>query len=191
MTAAIIAFALLYWGIHRQKQNVKRLIVSEYRDLVRIESAITDIVDLVVELIDIAGLEYDNDKKLAARVRQCFRSGNISGESLISKLPALANVYRFGIIDLLKKKSPHLSAADIEFCSLIALGVSPSAISKAMGYSHHITLYNKRVKLRKQLGLTTSSLDLESYIQSCAATLRARHDNHMKSLLEKKLKFKS
>lgn len=97
-------------------------------------------------------------------------------------MPALANVYRFGIIDYLKKEVPTLSSSDIEFFSLIVLGASPSAISRACGYDHPATMYNKRLKLRKKLNIPSSETDLEEYILTTAALLKKKHDEGLDSL---------
>ncbi len=70
-----------------------------------------------------------------------------------------------GIIDYLKDNYPELSKQDLDLCSLMCFGFSHTGICYLYGYSDISTLYNKRARLRRKLGLSQSS-QIEDFIRA-------------------------
>lgn len=130
-------------------------------------------------------MESKNEKKLISKLKESFLSGELSSSSLLHKLPSLANVYRFGIVDYLQREFPALTSEEIEFCSAIAIGLSPYTLSKAFGYDHPGTLYNKRTRIRRKITDLQSDMPLEVFIERKSSLLKSEHEKKIYENLEK------
>lgn len=70
----------------------------------------------------------------------------------------------YGVIEYLKEKYPDLNNEDLNLCCLICFGFSNNQISLLFGHTNPDSIFTKRHKLRKKLGIWASKTTLESFI---------------------------
>ena len=132
---------------------------------------------MAVDIMNAAADSGNNGQLLYRRVRRYF-SGGQAEWTFGAGARALANVYFDGLATYLEKTYPTLTPSEIQMCCLIALGATPSCISLACGYEHHVTFYNKRTKIRKKMNLETSE-SFEGHLTKLSRNLSEWNFSHL------------
>lgn len=131
---------------------------------------VNSIVEIVADIMGALSTSGENQVLLMKRLRKSFSIKPSSVQSLSSFLPALSNRYCHGLENYLKRLYPLLSQPELDFCCLLAMGLSAADISFAYGFDHPATFYNKRYKIRKKMDIPPSS-DLESHLRNLSDQL--------------------
>lgn len=125
----------------------------------------------------------ENQLLLMKKLRKIF-SVKLSGiQGLPAFLPTLSNRYCHGLEGYLKKTYPLLNQTELDFCCLLAMGLSSADISFAYGFDHPATFYNKRYKIRKKMDISPSS-DLESHLRNLSDQLEMIQKKAIKQGIE-------
>ncbi len=77
-----------------------------------------------------------------------------------------------GVVDYLKEHYPTLSEDELNICCLICFGFNNNQIGILFGYTNPNSIFNKRHKLRKKMGLWPNYESLEAYLSQLVADLR-------------------
>ncbi|MBQ0025639.1 MAG: hypothetical protein KBT00_07980 [Bacteroidales bacterium] len=139
---------------------------------------IDSLVEMVLAVMNAVAVSGTNSDLLNKKLHKLFTLNKDkieNSKTLVRCLPSLANIYCNGFVDYIREHYPELNDKDIEFFSLIALGASSNCISMVFGYEHYVTFYNKRMKLRKKLMLSTPQ-EFEDFISDVLSKLREDYE---------------
>ncbi len=112
----------------------------------------------------------ENPALLMKRLRKSFSIKISKSQAMITVLPALSNRFCYGLGDYLQKRYPLLTRLDLDFCSLLAMGLSAADIDFACGYDHPVTFYNRRYKIRRKMNVP-QEVDLETFLKDLTSQL--------------------
>lgn len=90
---------------------------------------------------------------------------NESKNQYFADMYDIVNGKYFGIIDELNSKYPDLNEEELNLCCLICFGLTNNQISMLFGHTNPNSIFTKRHKLRKKLGIWTSDIPLEDFIE--------------------------
>lgn len=142
-------------------------------------------MEIIVEIMSTLAASGENPSLLMRRLRRNFTVQNSNVQTLARHFSTISNRYCYGLTDCLKERYPLLSQSDLDFCSLLALGLSSAEISLAYGYDHPATFYNKRHKIRKKMGLPQPT-DLEEHLRRMIINLERTSKEALKRGIETK-----
>lgn len=95
---------------------------------------------------------------------------NPNTQYAFSDIQYVVNKTCFGVIDHLKENYPDLSPFDLDLCSLLCFGFTQNGIRMIYEHKNTYSIYNKRSKLRKKLGLQSSE-HIETFLKSLVEKL--------------------
>ena len=98
---------------------------------------------------------------------------NPNAQYAFSDIQYVVNKTCFGVIDYLRKNYPDLTGFDLDLCSLLCFGFSQNGIRMIYEHKNNYSLYNKRSKLRKKLGLQAGE-QIEHFLRTLIIEL-GRH----------------
>ena len=98
---------------------------------------------------------------------------NPNAQYAFSDIQYVVNKTCFGVIDYLRKNYPDLTGVDLDLCSLLCFGFSQNGIRMIYEHKNNYSLYNKRSKLRKKLGLQAGE-QIEHFLRTLIIEL-GRH----------------
>lgn len=155
---------MLFAKITRLRNQIRCLLIHinalEFGDTRFVDA----VVDVILEIMTSLAAGGENTALLTKRLRKNFSFQNSNIHTLAGQITPISNRYCHGMLSRLKKKHPLLNQSDLDFCSMLSIGLSSAEISLAYGYDHPATFYNKRYKIRKKMNLPAST-DLEEYLR--------------------------
>jgi chromosome segregation ATPase len=159
------------------KNNLSVVLDKHTEKESRLHEVLTNKMLHVQKLVDYLFL-YDNNpdefkKKIGSAVIQAER------DRYFGELHEIVNEKYAGIVDYLKQQHPTLSDDELNICCLICFGFNNNQMGILFGYTNSNSIFNKRHKLRKKMGLWPNYESLESYLIRLMADLR--NDLHQKS----------
>ena len=98
---------------------------------------------------------------------------NPNAQYAFSDIQYVVNKTCFGVIDYLRKNYPDLTGFDLDLCSLLCFGFSQNGIRMIYEHKNNYSLYNKRSRLRKKLGLQAGE-QIEHFLRTLIIEL-GRH----------------
>lgn len=98
---------------------------------------------------------------------------NPNTQYAFSDIQYVVNKTCFGVIDYLKENYPELTAFDLDLCSLLCFGFSQNGIRMIYEHKNAYSIYNKRSKLRKKLGLQPGE-HIEHFLRELTVKLEKR-----------------
>ena len=90
---------------------------------------------------------------------------NQTEDSFVKDIRAIASLYCEGFVETIQSLSNDLTNEEINLACLILLGFDNYQIRILFNHTHAQSIYNKRRRLRKKLGLD-NDVDLETFFQS-------------------------
>lgn len=155
---------MLFVKITHLRNQIRSLLIHinalEFSD----SRVIDSVVAVIQEIMTSLAASGENSVLLTKRLRKNFSFRNSNIHTLAGQITPISNRYCHGMLNRLKKRHPLLNQSDIDFCSMLSIGLSSAEISLAYGYDHPATFYNKRYKIRKKMNLPASA-DLEEYLR--------------------------
>lgn len=101
---------------------------------------------------------------------------NPNAQYAFSDIRYVVNKTCFGVIDYLHANYPDLTSFDLDLCSLLCFGFSQNGIRMIYEHKNNYSLYNKRSKLRKKLGLA-AGVQIEHFLQALIVELGKQQNN--------------
>lgn len=95
---------------------------------------------------------------------------NPNAQYAFSDIQYVVNKTCCGVIDYLKVNYPDLTPFDLDLCSLLCFGFSQNGIRMIYEHKNAYSIYNKRSKLRKKLGLQSGE-HIETFLKSLVEKL--------------------
>ena len=129
----------------------------------RLKEALNNKVLHLQKLLELASLYSNNSELFHKRYKKDLWIESKS--QYFDDMHDIINDKYFGIIDELKTKYPDLNEEDLNLCCLICFGLSNNQISMLFGHTNPNSIFTKRHKLRKKLGLWASDISLEDFIR--------------------------
>lgn len=96
---------------------------------------------------------------------------NPNAQYAFSDIQYVVNKTCFGVIDYLKANYPDLTPFDLDLCSLLCFGFSQNGIRMIYEHKNTYSIYNKRSKLRKKLGLQPGE-HIETFLKTLVEKLK-------------------
>lgn len=109
----------------------------------------------------------DFKRKIDAAVIQAGK------DKYFGELQEVVNEKYAGIVDYLKHEYPTLTEDELNICSLVCFGFHNNEIGVLFGYTNANSIFNKRHRLRKKLGLWPKYESLEAYLSNLVSDLQS------------------
>ena len=106
-----------------------------------------------------------NKEKFYDKCRSYINMCNQTEDSFVKDIRAIASLYCEGFVETIQSLSNDLTNEEINLACLILLGFDNYQIRILFNHTHAQSIYNKRRRLRKKLGLD-NDVDLETFFQS-------------------------
>jgi len=129
----------------------------------RLKEALNNKVLHLQKILELASLYSNNSDLFHKKYKKDL--WNESKNQYFDDMHDIINDKYFGVIDELKNKYPDLNEEDLNLCCLICFGLSNNQISMLFGHTNPNSIFTKRHKLRKKLGIWASDISLEDFIQ--------------------------
>lgn len=114
------------------------------------------------KIMEMAGNYESNPQIFYEKFRKYLQHSYQKSDKALGDLFEIANLYFGGIIDYLRKHYPELNDEDLALSCMICLGFSPQQTRLLFNHTNTSSIYTKRSKLRKKLGLSDSD-NLEEF----------------------------
>ncbi len=157
----------------RQRRWTRKILIFLYELEFGEKRAIDAAVEIVSDVMATLSASGDNPVLLMKRLRKSFSIKISKSQTMVTVLPVLSNRYCYGLTEYLRKRYPLLTQLDLDFCSLLAMGLSAADVDYACGYDHPVSFYNRRYKIRKKMDIP-QSVDLETYLRNLSKQLEAK-----------------
>lgn len=161
-----------YSDMKSKYQELGRRLDREDEVSTRILASFKNRLEGLKTLIDNAWL-YERKPALFYEEFKKYVIINPNAQYAFSDIQYVVNKTCFGVIDYLRKNYPDLTGFDLDLCSLLCFGFSQNGIRLIYEHKNNYSLYNKRSKLRKKLGLQAGE-QIEHFLQTLIVEL-GRH----------------
>ena len=135
----------------------------------RLKEVLTNKILHLQKLLDIASIYNNRPEKFITQVKQSVLEGG--KDVYFGELQEIVNDKFHGIVDYLKINYPDLSDDELNLCCLICFGFTNNQISILFGHTNSNSIFTKRHKLRKKIGLWPRYVSIESFIADTINTL--------------------
>ena len=122
-------------------------------------------IDTLRTLSSMTDTYAGNKEKFYDKCRSYINMCEHTEDSFVRDIRTIASLYCEGFVDTIQSLSDDLSDEDINLAILILLGFDNSQIRILFNHSHAHSIYNKRGRLRKKLGLD-NNVEIETFLQS-------------------------
>ena len=166
---------IFYVRNRRLKSGLDKLLEIVKTDRARINPAMRDLTEMLVDVANASAISGDSEYMLAKRLNRILSSPRGEGRTVRNAFMTISDGYESGLMSWLRQSFPELSRSEIALCGLMTVGLDPGCICKVLGYEHEQTFYNKRTEIRRKLSLDRSE-SLEGFLQNKILELRRLHD---------------
>lgn len=123
------------------------------------------------KIMELAGNYEGNPQVFYEKFRKYIQQGHQKTDKALSDLFEITNLYHSGIIDFLHEHHPELNDEDLALSCMICLGFTPQQTRLLFNHTNTSSIYTKRSKLRKKLGLSDSD-NLEDFFGNLIASFK-------------------
>lgn len=123
------------------------------------------------KIMELAGNYEGNPPVFYEKFRKYLHHGYQKSDKALSDLFEITNLYHGGIIDFLHEHYPELNDEDLTLSCMICLGFTPQQTRLLFNHTNTSSIYTKRSKLRKKLGLSDSD-NLEDFFGNLIASFK-------------------
>ncbi|HBO25249.1 MULTISPECIES: tetratricopeptide repeat protein [Culturomica] len=150
------------------KNKLDVLLNENNENEIRLKKVMCDKILYIQKIADITSI-YDNNAELfLEKIKATII--NAGRDTYFGELHEVVNDRFYGIVNYLKDKHPTLNEDEINLCCLICFGFDNNQISILFGHKNYNSIFTKRHKVRKKLGINTISL--ENYIRELIVNLK-------------------
>ena len=125
-------------------------------------------IDTLRTLTNMTDIYAGNKEKFYDKCRAYINMCNQKEVSFVKDIRTIASLYCEGFVERLQSRYPDLTDEDINLACIILLGFDNNQIRILFNHSHTQSVYNKRRRLRKKLGLD-NDIELETFLQTLAS----------------------
>ena len=125
-------------------------------------------IDTLRTLTNMTDIYAGNKEKFYDKCRAYINMCNQNEVSFVKDIRTIASLYCEGFVERLQSRYPDLTDEDINLACIILLGFDNNQIRILFNHSHTQSVYNKRRRLRKKLGLD-NDIELETFLQTLAS----------------------
>jgi len=187
MAAAAVCVAIMFIYLWKQCLVFAEKIIWKDKKTTESTSLVLEyLTDLLCDLLDIAAISGENPVLLLDGFRKFLHGDLPNGSTLLPYLQPMANFKCHGIIDYLKANYENLSETELTFCAMICLRFPPHGIQMIYRQGHPASLYNRRFRLRKKLGLTEGDSSLEIFLEELEIQLARKEQKEIEMLKPRK-----
>lgn len=123
------------------------------------------------KIMELAGNYEGNPQVFYEKFRKYIQQSHQKTDKALSDLFEITNIYHGGIIDFLHEHYPDLNDEDLALSCMICLGFTPQQTRLLFNHTNTSSIYTKRSKLRKKLGLSDSD-NLEVFFENLIASFK-------------------
>lgn len=158
--------------ISELKNKLDALLNENNENEIKLKKVMCDKILYIQKLADITSI-YDNNAELfLEKIKTTII--NAERDTYFGDLHEVVNDRFYGIVNYLKDKYPTLNEDEINLCCLICFGFDNNQISILFGHKNYNSIFTKRHKVRKKLGINAISLD--NYIRELIANLKQKSE---------------
>lgn len=139
---------------------------------IRLQQVLNDKILQLQKIVDHLFIYENNPEEFKKKVRSAIVQAE--KDQYFGELHEIVNQKYHGIVDHLKSEYPDLSEDEINMCCLICFGFNNNQISILFGHTNSNSIFNKRHKLRKKLGLWPKYESLETYLSDTIENLKRK-----------------
>ena len=125
-------------------------------------------IDTLRILTNMTDIYAGNKEKFYDKCRAYINMCNQKEVSFVKDIRTIASLYCEGFVERLQSRYHDLTDEDINLACIILLGFDNNQIRILFNHSHTQSVYNKRRRLRKKLGLD-NDIELETFLQTLAS----------------------
>lgn len=114
------------------------------------------------KIMEMAGNYESNPQIFYEKFRKYLHHSYQKSDKAQRELFEITNIYFGGVVDYLQKHYPELNDEDLALSCMICLGFTPQQARLLFNHTNTSSIYTKRSKLRKKLGLSDSD-NLEEF----------------------------
>lgn len=127
------------------------------------------------KIMEMAGNYESNPQIFYEKFRKYLQHSYQQSDKALGDLFEITNLYFGGIINYLRKHYPELNDEDLALSCMICLGFTPQQTRLLFNHTNTSSIYTKRSKLRKKLGLSDSD-NLEEFFESFIASTKTHKE---------------
>jgi chaperonin cofactor prefoldin len=154
------------------KSNLSSVLDNRNEKEARLHDLLTNKMLHLQKMVDYLFLYKNNSdefkKKVGSAVIQAEK------DTYFGELREVVNEKFAGIVDYLEAQFPSLTEDEVNLCCLVCFGFNNNQIGILFGYTNPNSIFNKRHKLRKKMGLWPNYESLEAYLSQTVENLRNR-----------------
>ncbi len=135
----------------------------------RLQEVLTNKMLHIQKLVDYLFLYENNPDEFKKKIRIAVVQAK--KDEYFGELHEIVNDRYYGIVDHLKRLHPSLSNDELSLCCLICFGFNNNQIGILFGYTNANSIFNKRHKIRKKMGLWPNYESLEAYLTQVISDL--------------------
>lgn len=156
--------------ISELKNKLDVLLNKNNKNEIRLNEVMCEKILYLQKIADITSL-YDNNAELfLEKIKTTII--NAERKTYFGELHEVVNDRFYGVVNYLKDNYPTLNEDEINLCCLICFGFNNNQISILFGHKNYNSIFTKRHKVRKKLGVNFISLD--NYMRELIVSLKEK-----------------
>lgn len=152
------------------KQRLSVVLNKKIEKETRLQEVLMNKMLHVQKLVDYLFLYENNSDEFKKKIRIAVVQAEKN--EYFGELHEIVNEKFNGIVNYLKEIHPTLTDDELSLCCLICFGFTNTQISILFGYTNSNSIFNKRHKVRKKMGLWPNYDSLETYLIQLADELK-------------------
>lgn len=153
------------------KEKLSVMLDKQVEKETRLQEVLTNKMLHIQRLVDYLFLYENNPDEFKKKVRVGVVQAK--KDEYFGELHEIVNDRYHGVVDELKRLHPSLTADELNLCCLICFGFNNNQIGILFGYTNANSIFNKRHKVRKKMGLWPNYESLEAYLSQIISDLKA------------------
>ncbi len=143
-----------YSSLHERYMTLEKELGQTDMKSKRLFTALDNRLEELRKILEYATMFENNPSALYERLRRSFKFDYKKSGTFFNDLFDITNLYYGDIVERLRNNYPNLNDEDLALCCMIRLGFSPQQTRLLFNHTNSTSIYQKRSKLRKKLGLS-------------------------------------
>lgn len=141
----------------------------------RLFTALDNRIKSLQKVMELAGSFEGRPEVFYEKLRKHLKIESNKTDNALADLYDITNLYHGGIINYLRENYGDLNDEDLTLCCMICLGFTPQQTRVLFNHTNSSSIYTKRSKLRKKLGLSDTD-NLEEFFEQYNAKNKEMHN---------------
>lgn len=151
-----------YAFLQRKHDELKSEVGQHDEKTKRLFTALDNRMKSLQKVMELAGSFEGRPEVFYDKLRKHLKIESNKSDNALADLFDITNLYYGGIIDHLREKHTDLNDEDLSLSCMICLGFTPQQTRVLFNHTNSSSIYTKRSKLRKKLGLSDTD-NLEEF----------------------------